>query len=154
MKQQVPFSHALIPFTLVLIVILSMNSAVGAPNQPPTACFTVTPPSGTVSTVFNVDAGCSTDDKTQVAKLKVRWDWENDGTWDTALTTTKTAVHSYPTEGTKTIKLQVQDQLGLTGTTTQTVTVQPTVSESFVHHRSLSRLLLDGRGADVGPERG
>jgi len=72
MKQQMHFPRALMPFTLVVVTLLSVSSATGAPNQPPTACFTVLPPSGNVSTVFNADAGCSTDDKTQVAKLKVR----------------------------------------------------------------------------------
>ena len=91
---------------LVLGLALSVDVSYAA-NQPPVARFTVTPGSGRT---FVVDASASTDDKTPVAKLKVRWDWENDGVWDTAYTTVKTASHKYASEGTYTIVLQVLDE--------------------------------------------
>jgi len=109
-----------------------VSSLDAAPNQPPTACFTVTPAAGTIAASFAVDATCSTDDHTAPAKLKVRWDWENDGVNDTASTTTKTASHSFGNEGVKTIKLEVRDTAGLVGTTTRTVRVVPTLTQSLV----------------------
>jgi hypothetical protein len=96
-----------------------------AANQPPVARFTVSPGSGTVERTFQVDASASTDDKTPVSKLKVRWDWENDGVWDTAYATVKTASHGYPSEGNRTIRLQVLDGNSATGTTTHAVAVVP-----------------------------
>ncbi len=115
-----------------LLSLCLVGPAGAAGNQPPVACFTLTPTIGTVQLTFSVDASCSTDDKTPLAKLKVRWDWENDGVWDTAFSTTKTATHSYPSEGSKTIRVQVQDQSGLNGTTTQDLFVQPVSAESPV----------------------
>jgi PKD repeat protein len=53
----------------------------------------------------------------------VRWDWENDGSYDTGWSTTKTASHSFDTTGTHTIRLVVQDTRGLTDATTRQVTV-------------------------------
>jgi len=92
-------------------------------NTPPTACFTVTPAAGTTATVFQANASCSTDNEDAPASLQVRWDWENDGVWDTEWRTTKTASHQYTTTGTKTIRMQVQDTGGLMDVTTRSVTV-------------------------------
>ena len=89
----------------------------------PVAAFTVTPDTGYVNlTVFICDASASIDAKDST-NLAVRWDWENDGTWDTNFSTFKTATHQYATVGDKTIKLEVMDSDTLSGTTTQQVTV-------------------------------
>ncbi len=114
------------PWMPVLLVSAGVaGGAARAANQPPTARFTVTPGSGTVERVFQVDASASTDDRTPASRLKVRWDWENDGVWDTAYTTVKTATHQYAGEGNRTIRLEVLDNNSATGTTTQTVAVGP-----------------------------
>lgn len=92
-------------------------------NFPPDACFTVSPTSGTTSTTFYVDAGCSTDTETSKSSLQVRWDWTNDGNYDTSWSTDKTTSHSYSSTGVKTIRLQVKDGGGSTDTYTKTVSV-------------------------------
>ncbi len=94
------------------------------PNTPPTACFTVTPSSGTTSTDFQFNASCSSDNEDALSSLQVRWDWENDGTWDTPYSTTKTNSHQYASTGTKTIRLEVKDTGGLTNQTMRSVEVQ------------------------------
>jgi len=115
--------------TMLAIAIAGIAfQAAHAANDPPVACFNATPATGVVGTSFAVDASCSTDDKTPASKLKVRWDWENDGTWDTASTTVKTATHQYSSEGVKTIKVEVRDAQNLTGTMTQTVNVEPVLA--------------------------
>jgi PKD repeat protein len=81
-------------------------------NEKPNPCFTVSPSKGDLNTIFNVDASCSTDFKDTITALQVRWDWENDGTYDTSYSTTKTASHQYTAMGLKTIKLQVKDTDG------------------------------------------
>lgn len=69
-----------------------------------------------------------------------RWDWTNDGTYDTAWSTSNTATHSYSSAGTYTVKLQVKDNDNATGTDTATVTISPEPSTdnppliSNVHH--------------------
>jgi hypothetical protein len=52
-----------------------------------------------------------------------RWDWTNDGTYDTSYSTSNTAFHRYPSQGTYTLKLQVRDNIGATTTDTASVTV-------------------------------
>jgi flagellin-like hook-associated protein FlgL len=65
-------------------------------------------------TIFTVNASASTDLEDSTALLEVRWDWEDDGTWDTAWSTTKTDGHLYVSPGTYTIRLEVRDTGGLT----------------------------------------
>jgi formylglycine-generating enzyme required for sulfatase activity len=96
-------------------------------NTAPVACFAAAPPIGTTATNYQLDASCCSDLEGPLTELKVRWDWENDGTWDTGYVFIKTASHQYETPGTKTIQLEVKDRGGLTGTTTGTVTVSNTV---------------------------
>lgn len=92
-------------------------------SSSPIASFTVTPGSGSIETNFQFDASGCSDIEDDVSQLQVRWDWENDGVWDTDCSTTKTATHQYSTEGLKIIKLEVKDTGDLTDTTTQKITV-------------------------------
>ena len=71
----------------------------------PDAYFTVTPESGTTETEFSFDASNSSDFEDPVSSLQVRWDWENDGNWETNYSTTKTATHQYGAAGTYTVHL-------------------------------------------------
>lgn len=83
-------------------------------NMRPTAYFTVSPSSGTKNTIFNFDASGCSDYETPASALEVRWDWENDGTWDTEYSITKTATHQYFIQGSYTIKMEIKDAGGLT----------------------------------------
>jgi len=116
----------ILPAILLLGSLLAASGcgggAEGPPaNSPPIAAFTVTPASGTTSTAFEFDASGSTDPEDPTTALEVRWDWESDGTFDTAWTTTKTSTHQYSTGGTKTITLEVRDTGGLTDVTTRSL---------------------------------
>lgn len=116
---------------LVVVVaavgVLSLSCSEDEPTSPrntaPSASVTVMPSSGTTETDFEFDASGCTDGQDAISELEVRWDWEDDGTWDTSYSATKAATHRYATEGTKTIKLEVKDTGGLTDSTTLTVTV-------------------------------
>ena len=92
-------------------------------NTTPTACFTLTPPEVSTGTSFQVDARCSSDDQDAAGSLQVRWDWENDGIWDTGYSATKTSAHRYAAPGTRTVRLEVKDTEGLLDTETHTVSV-------------------------------
>ena len=96
-----------------------------AANTPPVAAFIiVTPTVGYTDTIFTCDASASYDDRDPLALLEVRWDFEDDGLYDTLFTTTRTVTHTYATTGIKTIRLEVRDTGGLTDTTTHTVTIE------------------------------
>ncbi len=81
-------------------------------NVKPTALFTVTPDRGTVETKFDFDASGSTDPEDAPADLRIRWDWNNDGTYDTDYSTNKTIQHTFAVAGTYTVVLEVLDLEG------------------------------------------
>ena len=81
--------------------------------QPPTARFTA---NADGLTVF-LDASGSTDDADVAAGLQVRWDFENDGCWDSGWSTTKTAGYEYAAPGAVVARCQVRDTAGLTAVT-------------------------------------
>ena len=116
-------------FYLALLLILScfISCSEDPPSAPvntaPIASFTVTPDSGYRSTTFNFDASGSSDNEDPLSSLQVRWDWENDGIWDTEYSTIKLNTHQYSTLGTKTVKLEIEDSGGLTDYTTGQVLV-------------------------------
>jgi len=95
----------------------------GSQNSKPIASFTVVPISGTVETVFTFDAAGSRDAETVAEALRVRWDWDSDGTYETAYANNRTATHQFATPGTHTVTLEVLDAYNATATTTRTVAV-------------------------------
>jgi len=68
----------------------------GSGNNRPNAYFEVTPSSGTTNTLFQFDASGCSDEETPLSQLQVRWDWENDGTWDTGYSTDKKFLTNTP----------------------------------------------------------
>ncbi len=101
----------------------SVTKSINIQNTAPTASFTVTPTSGSIETVFILNASASSDNEDSKSDLLVRWDGGNNGTWDTDYRTTKFVSLQYSTVGTKTIKLEVKDTGGLTNTTTRSFIV-------------------------------
>ncbi len=78
-------------------------------NTAPTASFTITPSNGNTSVTFQFDASDCSDNEDQTSVLEIRWDWENDGNWDTQYSTNKTATHQYSDIGIYTVKMNVID---------------------------------------------
>ena len=56
--------------------------------------------------------------------IQVRWDWETDGTWDTAWHLNKNAEHLFPDPGIYDVTLEAMDTGGLTGNRTHPVMVR------------------------------
>ena len=52
-------------------------------------------PTGGAGVIWLVSAASSGDAEDGTSGLVVRWDWENDGTWDTPLTAVKSDTHRY-----------------------------------------------------------
>jgi parallel beta-helix repeat protein len=97
---------------------------IGVCNNPPTAAFTYTPTKVNTCNPVAFDASSSSDVEDPLSALQVRWDWENDGTFDTNLSHQKTAQHSFSSPGGHTVRLEVQDTGGLTDATTHQITVE------------------------------
>ncbi len=92
-------------------------------NTAPTASFSVSPISGDLTTVFTVNASASRDNEDPRDSLQVKWDWENDGKWDTDWSFEKVLTHQYSLADIYTIALKVKDTGGLTSCTSQVVYV-------------------------------
>ncbi|MFH1279354.1 MAG: SUMF1/EgtB/PvdO family nonheme iron enzyme [Candidatus Eisenbacteria bacterium] len=142
-KKQTSYTLGLLVAVGVLLSLSCGDESPDGPadDQPPRACFSVAPLSGSTTTDFQLDASCSSDNQDPVTAIQVRWDWENDGTWDTQWSSTKTATHRYGTTGTKTIHLVTKDTAGLVDDTTHTVTVS---SSNTVPTASLTVVPLSG----------
>ncbi len=90
----------------------------GSQNTPPVADFVVVKLGGLE---VQVDATSSHDLETQ--DLEMRWDFDDDGIWETGWSTVKTSGYSYTTDNSYSIRLEVRDQGGLTDQSVRTVTV-------------------------------
>jgi hypothetical protein len=82
-----------VPLTTTRLVTFTVQ----APNVVPTATFTVDKGAlfSATPAVFNFDASGVVDGEDATAALQVRWDFEDDGVFDTTFSTTKTVSHDY-----------------------------------------------------------
>ena len=85
-------------------------------NDLPSAAFTITK-TGALS--IRCDAASASDTETASEELQVRWDFEDDGAWDTDWVTNAPADHAYDEEGSYTVRLEVRDAVGQVGAATQ-----------------------------------
>ena len=92
-------------------------------NTPPNAVFTVNPATGNINTQFAFDASGCSDAEDSPSMLVVRWDWENNGEWDTDWSSNKTLFHQFDQQGDYTVAMEVKDSDGLFDYDTHQVTV-------------------------------
>ncbi len=93
-------------------------------NLPPAARFGISPAAGIVGTEFTFDASTSTDDNDPPSALEFRWDYESDGSWDTAWSGSNfLGIFSYGVSGAYQATLQVRDGDGLVGERVRSVNV-------------------------------
>lgn len=105
------------------------------PNTPPTASFTITPARGDTTTSFTLDPTASTDAEDGIEWLQVRYDWTNDGIFDSQwFNASQTIQHRFRAWGHITVRMQVMDTGGLTDETARPVDIIP-----FVHYLPLMR---------------
>jgi len=115
-KLEVLDSEGLTGSTSKLIKVLDANIK-------PTAIFKVDPVRGTTETLFTFDASGSTDPEDSPELLTVRWDWDNDGYWDTEARTQKIIQHRFTEAGNYTVVVEVTDTEGFASTFSKQVTV-------------------------------
>ena len=114
------------------------------PGESPTATFDLTRSN---DTTILVDASASAAGAGS-STLWVRWDWQDDGVWDTEWSQTKTAAHDYGTEGTWTIRLEVGNETRRLDQTTHPVTVlrlltpEKVIQGLVTAYRNMDRFLL------------
>jgi len=92
-------------------------------NSPPTADVTVEVLGDAAENAFFFDVSSSFDMETSASELRVRWDWNADGTWDSDWSTDKEFVHEFSSSGVHEVVLEVMDNVGLTDSVEFTVVV-------------------------------
>jgi len=128
----------------------------------PFPSFTITPSEGSIDTYFTFDATGSSDIEDDVSLLEVRWDFDNDGVWDTGFTKSKIITYNYTSSGIKTIRLEVKDVLGSTRSIAKQLYVAPsnlppyasfTVTPENQHdNSSIFNVSLDATGSYDGED--
>ncbi len=96
---------------------------VGLVNTRPVARLTVSTEESNTDIPIEFDGSGCTDAEDPAGSLEVRWDWEDDGLYDTAWSTDKTASHLYPVAGTFVARLQVRDSQGDTDSTAMSLAI-------------------------------
>ncbi len=131
-SRHLPTEHAYIApgsYTAVLTAIdnigLTGNATVviqvgNVFDQPPVALFTFSPSSPTVGQNVFFDGSASFDSDGFVES----WTWDF-GDFSSAFSFSPTISHSYSSPGNYTVSLTVRDNMGLSGTTSMTLVVQP-----------------------------
>ena len=107
--------------TLSLPILVQAASA----NTPPTATLSISPVVGLAGSTFTLDASGCTDAETASANLQVRWDWENDGTFDTLWSALKVRTPGYTAAGLHTARVEVRDEEGLTDAIERNLLILP-----------------------------
>ena len=75
--------------------------AIGVCNSAPTASFTATPSDPTMCQDVTFNATGSSDPEDTNSSLQVRWDWNNDGVYETDWATQKIVVRDFMKYGHK-----------------------------------------------------
>ena len=92
-------------------------------NYAPRARFTVTPPGSQPGALLVFDASESFDPGAPTGALEYRWDWENDGAWDTTWSTVDVIGHGFADAGAREVTLQVRDRSGMSDTEVHVVNI-------------------------------
>ncbi len=101
------------------------SSSPGVPSPIPTA-DTGGPYEGYVGQTITFNGSGSTASSTTATITDYKWDFDNDGTYNTDYSTSATSTHVYTTAGEYTVKLMVKDDTGATDTDTAQVTINET----------------------------
>lgn len=108
--------------TSAFILILFITSCTKN-NNDPEVILKVNPTAGSPATQFTIDVTNSRDDEDNNHELKMRIDWQDDGTWDTDWTYDKTHTNYYDIEGNHTLRVELVDTEGQVSIATETLMV-------------------------------
>src|ERR671922_162132 len=92
-------------------------------NSPPTAIFNFTPTAPRAGQPIGFDGSDSSDAEGAITTANHAWDFDYDGTTFTVDATGTNPIHTYPTAGSRTVRLRVTDTDGATHVSNKTVDV-------------------------------
>lgn len=108
MKSSMNITVLAIMVCTVFICYCSCRKPVNAPLP----FLAITPSVGATNTNFEIDAQKCSDIEDETEVLMVRFDWENDGSWDTDWMNEKTHIRQFEKEGISTVKMEIMDTDG------------------------------------------
>ncbi len=114
-------------FIIPLLFILFVLSSCGEKepdNTPPIALFTAGSNTGTIETLFTFDASACSDLEDATEDLEIRWDWENDGVWDTEYSKEKIIKKGFAIIGFYKVTIEVKDTEGLKSVYSEIINVE------------------------------
>jgi len=82
-------------------------------SVPPRALFTAAPGGAQPGVLIVFDASSSYDPDEPGTVLEFRWDWNNDGVWDTSWSSVAVVGHGFETEGRHEVALAARDRSGM-----------------------------------------
>jgi uncharacterized protein (TIGR02145 family) len=103
---------------LVFLTIMAMIAMIHSSctdedlGSDPKAMLDIFPYAGDSTTIFTLDASGSSDKEDLKEHLMVRWDWENDGTWDTEYSYELVILHRFSQRGKISVKVELIDRDG------------------------------------------
>ena len=104
-------------------------------NTPPIADFNVYPERGDSTTIYTFDASGSFDNENGNG-LMVRWDFDNDGKWETDYSYNKRINYRFQRAGNFNIHLEVKDNSGSTNTINKEITIwRPNIKSTMTDKR-------------------
>ena len=122
----------------------TINDVIILDTTPPISILLVSPDSGiTNETLFQFDPTSSSDNLAPLADMQIRFDWENDGNWDTGWQQLAIINNLYSQGGgDKTIRMQIQDGADWTADTTKQIFVNTRPVASFTATQDTANLVL------------
>jgi len=99
----------------ILIVLISISILFQyclKEKLPPIARFNITPSKGNTESIFVFDASISRGDNNEYNEIEARWDWNNDGKWDTKFSSNLIAEYQFNSPGEYIISLEIKDKDG------------------------------------------
>lgn len=115
-----------------LIILLLFSHCTKQINSPPSAIVNITPHIGDSTTVFLLDASNSYDEESPTWSLKSRWDFNNDGEWDTEFSTNHKTSHRFIKTGQYKLILQIIDQDNQTDLDSISITITNYLRDSVM----------------------
>jgi len=133
----------------MLATPIAMMSSMDASAQPMTAGFLVEPTVGNYSTIFKFNASSTSNPGGNLSELTFRWDWENDGVFDTPWSSNYSADHKYASNGTFQPRLQIKNLTGQTANATASLAVDSS-APAVTLLQSDGRMFKNGSIVDPG----
>ncbi len=121
-----------------------------ADNQAPVAKLTV--PIGTLDTSMSIRLDASGSADPERSALSFRWDYNDDGVWDTNYSATSVQVKKFPVPGKMTVRVQVKDAGGNLADTRASFDVEQGVDSGVAVQSTRPYIFTDSPNAQVVDE--